>query len=186
MDFWTVAKDSCLSTFSSTIIYGPLDFCSDVGVPVRCIMRFFLLVLLLATLFPGSQQSSEPQAQGDPAELLSDGEDWQRETEEWVRSMVGKQLERALGAGGAWSYSYDDGSCASTCFGQTCEYWGISCKTLETSYGCDCSGCTCENENDNHDYDTPAPTPVSVEAECIDCGRRLTRRKLLFGYLNCC
>ena len=33
---------------------------------------------------------------------------------------------------------------------------------------------------------TPAPTPFAVDAQCIDCGRRLTGRALLFGYLNCC
>ena len=31
-----------------------------------------------------------------------------------------------------------------------------------------------------------SPTPFSVDAQCIDCGRRLTGRTLLFGYLNCC
>ena len=38
--------------------------------------------------------------------------------------------------------------------------------------------------------DTPAPTPVptppSMGVQCVDCGRRLTGRTLLFGYLNCC
>ena len=33
---------------------------------------------------------------------------------------------------------------------------------------------------------TPAPTSFSVDTQCIDCGRRLTGRALLFGYLNCC
>ena len=33
---------------------------------------------------------------------------------------------------------------------------------------------------------TPAPTPFSVDGQCIDCGRRLTGRALLSGYLNCC
>ena len=32
----------------------------------------------------------------------------------------------------------------------------------------------------------PAPTPFSMDAQCIDCGRRLTGRTLLFGYLSCC
>ena len=30
-----------------------------------------------------------------------------------------------------------------------------------------------------------SPTPVEAQ-QCIDCGRRLTGRTLLFGYLNCC
>jgi len=29
-------------------------------------------------------------------------------------------------------------------------------------------------------------TPFSVDVQCIDCGRRLTGRALLFGYINCC
>ena len=42
---------------------------------------------------------------------------------------------------------------------------------------------------------SPTPAPImlistaptaSMEAQCIDCGRRLTGRTLLFGYLNCC
>jgi hypothetical protein len=36
---------------------------------------------------------------------------------------------------------------------------------------------------------SPTPTPttsMAVEDQCIDCGSRLTGRKLLFGYLNCC
>ena len=32
----------------------------------------------------------------------------------------------------------------------------------------------------------PAPTPFSVDSQCTDCGRRLTGRTLLFGYLSCC
>ena len=40
-----------------------------------------------------------------------------------------------------------DGSCPSTCYGETCDYWaaedGDSCAVTEWKYGCDCSGCTC-------------------------------------------
>ena len=33
---------------------------------------------------------------------------------------------------------------------------------------------------------TPAPTMTTAAAQCIDCGRHLTGRALLFGYLSCC
>jgi hypothetical protein len=33
---------------------------------------------------------------------------------------------------------------------------------------------------------TPAPTMATAAAQCTDCGRHLTGRALLFGYLSCC
>ena len=55
-------------------------------------------------------------------------------------------------------------TCASTCFGETCEHWvglGYTCEELETTtwsngtgsmtnYACDCSGCSC---NITHEFD---------------------------------
>ena len=37
--------------------------------------------------------------------------------------------------------------CLPTCYGSTCDAFGVmhgfSCAALETTYGCDCSGCSC-------------------------------------------
>ena len=46
------------------------------------------------------------------------------------------------------------GSCANSCYGETCDFWadlGYLCEDLET-YSCDCAGCSCGAG------DTPSPT----------------------------
>ena len=60
-----------------------------------------------------------------------------------------------------------DGSCPSTCYSYTCEYWvdrwspqsaATSCAVLATTYGCDCAGCS--------SCATPSPTPHSTSFDC--------------------
>ena len=41
----------------------------------------------------------------------------------------------------------------SSCLGYSCDYWSYSCEELESSYGCDCTGCECPNDG-NNDADT--------------------------------
>ena len=86
-------------------------------------------------------------------------------TEEWSF-----ELTLDAGRGGFWrfqqleNHDYDgamrgDGgasSCAHTCFGQTCDFWGLpqvadmSCETIEAFYDCDCAGCACDGGGGDH------------------------------------
>lgn len=44
------------------------------------------------------------------------------------------------------------GTCSKPCFSETCDFfvqnWGITCKTAESEYGCDCSGCVCRDSSE--------------------------------------
>jgi hypothetical protein len=62
------------------------------------------------------------------------------------------------------------GSCSDSCYGQTCDYWaenGYTCTIMETTYSCDCAGCSCG--------ETPAPTPfeTSAPSEAPKCTERV-------------
>ena len=38
-----------------------------------------------------------------------------------------------------------EGSCSANCNGKTCDHWApLWCETLESDWGCDCSGCNCD------------------------------------------
>ena len=52
--------------------------------------------------------------------------------------------------GGGYGYG---GGCEDSCYGQPCDYWSSPCEELETSYGCDCSGCACDHGGGGSDDD---------------------------------
>ena len=45
------------------------------------------------------------------------------------------------------SSSSSSDSCLNTCFGESCDYWGGACSSIESVYECDCSDCTCAPDN---------------------------------------
>ena len=66
--------------------------------------------------------------------------------------------------------SQDDGDCAATCFGYSCDGWDNSCAELEAAYGCSCVGCTCDDDGVIEDDDCTSTDGGSVDLYDDACG----------------
>ena len=104
---------------------------------------------------------SEQLENSRPTEPLSKSSKWKHEHEMEAIMKTDTSSGRQLTLGG---------SCPSTCWGSSCDYWtqaangGWTCYENEHDFGCDCSGCACIVE-----ATTPSPTNVGnlCPATCV-------------------